>query len=137
MRRNLAPGTAGPKTGPGPAVRLVAAAITAYVVAAGIGLLAFGLLILIPAFDVALPPDAREAAFLVIQLVILVAVVRVGMRRERLNGGIAFLVVASLYAFVGLGLALAYSFGGAVAGLGGLIALAAWGWIYGSHGSPW
>lgn len=125
------------KFGPGPGVSLLAAAATAYILATLFGLLALALLVIFPSLGTALTSDLAETALVVMQVVVLVIVVWLGMSRERLHGGIAFLTVASLYVGIGAALALIYSFAGWVAALGSLVLLAFWCSIYGSHGSPW
>ena len=137
----MVPGTtlhsSGTKSGPGPGISLLAAAATAYVSATLLGLLALALVVIFPPLRAALTSDMAELAVAVTQVAVLFVVVWLGMRRERLQGGIAFLTVASLYVGIGAGVALVYSVAGWMAGLGGIIVLSVWCWVYGSHGSPW
>ena len=127
----------GHKPGPGPTISLVAAAASAYLVTWLLVLLAGAVLLMLPPLRDAVPPDSAEGAFVALQVAFMVAVVWIGMRRERLHGGLAFLTVASLYAGISVGLVFLYAVSGGVVVLGALLVMAGWCWIYGSHGTPW
>ena len=98
-----------------------------------IGLLGLAIVIMLPPLPFEVPPEVG----LVIGLALFVLAIWIGMRREHLHGGLAFLVVASLYAAIGVALAYLFVLAGAFVALAALLILTGWCLIYGSNGTPW